>query len=215
MALVGEGKKTADRPLRVGIINIMPRAETYEANLLRPLANAPSVVEPIWIRLGSHVYSSSDARHIARRYVTFQEATGHAVLDGLILTGAPVEELPFEAVHYWPELEAILQQARRSILEHSGSVLGRARAGQAAGYRQGASPEKAVRCLSEPELESRGRRPRRALLVRPQPTLRHPRRRSRARGDRRAGEPFQPRARNGLLDLREQRRPLPHAPRSP
>ena len=115
MALVGEGKKTADRPLRVGIINIMPRAETYEANLLRPLADAPSVVEPIWIRLGSHVYSSSDARHIARRYVTFQEATGHAALDGLILTGAPVEELPFEAVHYWSELEAILQQARRSI----------------------------------------------------------------------------------------------------
>jgi homoserine O-succinyltransferase len=116
MALIGEERKTAaDRPLRVGIINIMPRAETYEANLLRPLANAPSVVEPVWIRLGSHVYSSSDARHIARRYLTFKEATGHAALDGLILTGAPVEELPFEAVHYWSELEAILQQARRSI----------------------------------------------------------------------------------------------------
>jgi homoserine O-succinyltransferase/O-acetyltransferase len=115
MALVPEGTKPVGRRLRVGIINIMPRAETYEANLTRPLARAPLAVEPVWIRLGSHVYSSSNVRHIARRYVTFEQATSTLPLDGLILTGAPVEELPFEEVHYWPELVAILQQARRTI----------------------------------------------------------------------------------------------------
>ena len=115
MALVPEGTQPAGHRLRVGIINIMPRAETYEANLTRPLARAPVAVEPVWIRLGSHVYSSSNVRHIARRYVTFEQATSTAPLDGLILTGAPVEELPFEEVHYWPELVAILRQARRTI----------------------------------------------------------------------------------------------------
>jgi len=114
MALLPEGTQPAGHRLRVGIINIMPRAETYEANLLRPLARAPVAVEPVWIRLGSHVYSSSNVRHIARRYVTFEQATS-TPLDGLILTGAPVEELPFEEVHYWPELVAILLQARRTI----------------------------------------------------------------------------------------------------
>ena len=115
MALVPEGTRPAGHRLRVGIINIMPRAETYEANLTRPLARAPVAVEPVWIRLGSHVYSSSNVRHIARRYLTFEQATSTSPLDGLILTGAPVEELPFEEVHYWPELVAILQQARRTI----------------------------------------------------------------------------------------------------
>jgi len=115
MALVPEGTQPPGSRLRVGIINIMPRAETYEANLTRPLARAPLAVEPVWIRLGSHVYSSSNVRHIARRYVTFEQATRTSSLDGLILTGAPVEEIPFEDVHYWPELVAILRQARRTI----------------------------------------------------------------------------------------------------
>ena len=115
MALVREGTERRGRPLRVGIINIMPRAETYEANLLGPLARASSLVEPVWIRLESHGYGSSDARHIERRYVTFERAASASSLDGLILTGAPVEDLPFEEVHYWSELEAILREARRTI----------------------------------------------------------------------------------------------------
>jgi homoserine O-succinyltransferase len=115
MTVLGERTDVVGDPLRVGIINIMPRAETYEPNLLRPLAQAACIVEPIWIRLESHVYGSSDAQHIARRYLTFEQAAATSPLDGLILTGAPVEELAFEAVHYWPELDEILRQARRSI----------------------------------------------------------------------------------------------------
>jgi len=115
MALAEEGTEHPEKALRVGIINIMPRAETYEANLLRPLARAASLVSPVWIRLQSHAYGSSDAQHIARRYVTYEQASIVAPLDGVILTGAPVEELPFEDVHYWPELAAILRDARARV----------------------------------------------------------------------------------------------------
>jgi len=102
-------------PSRIGIINIMPKVEAYEPYLLTALRDAPGAAEPIWIRLRSHVYSSSDAEHIRARYVTFDEAMRQRPLDGLVLTGAPVEELRFEDVHYWPELSEILQVARRAI----------------------------------------------------------------------------------------------------
>ena len=101
--------------MRIGIINIMPRAETYERYLLAPLGEAPIRVEPIWIRLRSHVYSSSDAEHIAHRYQTYADAVGTRGLDGLIFTGAPVEELAFEEITYWPELSEILRHARAHV----------------------------------------------------------------------------------------------------
>jgi homoserine O-succinyltransferase len=103
------------RPLRVGIINIMPKAETYEPYLLRPLDRAVFPVEPVWIRLRTHRYASSDAEHIARRYVEYEQATRDAPLDGLVLTGAPVEELAFHDVHYWDELSEILRAARGEV----------------------------------------------------------------------------------------------------
>jgi homoserine O-succinyltransferase/O-acetyltransferase len=93
----------------------MPRAETYEANLLAPLERAAPVVQPVWIRLTSHAYGSSAADHIARNYQTFEQALTDGPLDRLILTGAPVEELAFQDVHYWAELVEILDHARRTI----------------------------------------------------------------------------------------------------
>ena len=114
-ALGAHGPYARSLPLRIGIINIMPRAETYERYLMAPLAEAPLPAEPIWIRLRTHVYSSSDADQIARRYVTYEQALGSRGLDGLILTGAPVEELPFEEITYWPELRSILADARAQV----------------------------------------------------------------------------------------------------
>lgn len=102
-------------PLRIGIINIMPRVESYERYLLGPLERAPWLVEPVWIRLETHAYSSSDRDHIARSYSTYERAMGEGGLDGLILTGAPVEELAFEEVTYWAELTRILEDARAHV----------------------------------------------------------------------------------------------------
>ncbi|HTV19495.1 MAG TPA: homoserine O-succinyltransferase [Polyangiaceae bacterium] len=102
------------RVLRVGIINIMPRAETYEEYLLRPLNASGIAFEPVWIRLSSHTYTSSDAERVHQSYLSFDELGGPAGVDGVILTGAPVEELEFEAVRYIGELRTILERTRRS-----------------------------------------------------------------------------------------------------
>jgi len=105
----------AGRPLRIGIVNIMPRAETYEACLVRPLERSLLPVSPIWIRLASHPYQSSDTAHIERTYVTFDGALRLGRLDGLIVTGAPVEELEFHDVRYWSELCDILGFCRTQV----------------------------------------------------------------------------------------------------
>jgi len=103
------------RPLRIGILNIMPKAQTYEFNLLFPLGRSILQINPVWIRLESHEYRSTDKDHLKRLYLTFTETIKDARLDGLILTGAPVEEIEFEKVKYWDELQRILRYARQNI----------------------------------------------------------------------------------------------------
>lgn len=136
--------------LRIGVLNVMPKAESYEPYLLRPLAHAEVLVEPVWIRLESHHYSSSNAAHIQQHYRTFAQARAEGALSGLILSGAPVEELAFEAVHYWSELCSILEFARQQPQEHTGLVLGRSGARENAGLGQSPVRKEAVRGVSDP-----------------------------------------------------------------
>ena len=75
MVVVASGLTQDAAALRIGIVNIMPRAETYEPFIARPLARAASPVALAWIRLRSHPYSSSDATHIDQNYVPYEEAT--------------------------------------------------------------------------------------------------------------------------------------------
>ncbi|MGC4067327.1 MAG: homoserine O-succinyltransferase [Polyangiaceae bacterium] len=103
------------RPLRIGILNVMPKAESYEFSLLHPLGRSILQVEPEWIRLETHSYSTSNRSHIRNLYVTFEQALERRPLDGLLLTGAPIEDIPYERVHYWHELVEILRFARRHI----------------------------------------------------------------------------------------------------
>lgn len=112
------------RPLRIGIINIMPKAETYERYLLQPLARSMLPVEPVWIRLRSHRYGSSDGDRIERSYVEYERAIRGRPLDGLIVTGAPVEELEFQDVHYWNELSEVLRTARCEVASTLGLCWG-------------------------------------------------------------------------------------------
>jgi homoserine O-succinyltransferase len=120
----GEALRQDIRPLRIGILNVMPKAETYEFTLLHPLGRSIIQIEPLWLRLESHRYSSSNKEHIRTFYVTFEQAIRDAALDGLILTGAPVEELAFEEVAYWRELSEILRYARTNIVSTLGICWG-------------------------------------------------------------------------------------------
>jgi homoserine O-succinyltransferase/O-acetyltransferase len=138
-----EDSDVAGRPrVRIGIINIMPRLEAYEANLLAPLADHAELVEPVFVRLCSHGYQSSDHAHLDRFYRSFETVIGEAPLDGLIVTGAPVEELAFEDVHYFRELESILRYARGQIAVTLGLCWGGMVIGQLVGIAKRALPRK-------------------------------------------------------------------------
>jgi len=112
------------RALRIGILNIMPKAETYEFSLLHPLGRSIMQIEPIWIKLKTHKYQSSDQGHLDKMYIPFEDAVEKEPLDGLIVTGAPVEEIPFEEVIYWEEVKRILKYARHNVASTLGICWG-------------------------------------------------------------------------------------------
>jgi homoserine O-succinyltransferase len=119
-----EALKEDIRALRIGILNIMPQAESYEYSLLQPLGQSVIQIEPVWIRLKTHTYTSSDKQHLDAVYVTFEKAIEKLYLDGLLLTGAPVEEIPFAQVTYWDEIVRILTYARRNVASTLGICWG-------------------------------------------------------------------------------------------
>jgi homoserine O-succinyltransferase len=130
------------RRVRIGIINIMPRLEAYEPLLLAPLARTEVLVEPVFVRLGTHTYQSSDQAHLAAYYRSFEGALDDGPLDGLVLTGAPVEELPFEEVRYFDELTEILRYARAHVTATLGLCWGGLLLGRLAGIGKHVFPRK-------------------------------------------------------------------------
>lgn len=121
------------RPLRIGILNVMPKAESYEYHLLFPLGRSIIQIEPVWLRLHDHVYKSSNHSHLDSLYMTFEDAVRNRGFDGLILTGAPVESIKFTDVSYWRELVEIFNYAQDNIA----STLGICWGGLALAYYKG------------------------------------------------------------------------------
>ena len=132
------------RALRIGIVNLMPRLETYEPLLSAWFEGAGRPLELAWIRLASHGYASSDPAHLAAHYTTYEAARARGPLDGFVVTGAPVEHLPLEEVRYWPELSSLLDDARA----HVGSTLGICWGAMALAEREGARREVLSRKIS-------------------------------------------------------------------
>mgnify|MGYP005805434211 CR=1 FL=1 len=102
------------RPLRIAILNLMPTKIATETQLLRLLGNTPLQVEVTLLHMASHEARNTPAEHLLEHYASFAEVR-HQAFDGLIITGAPVEQLPFEAVDYWPELTELLDWARTHV----------------------------------------------------------------------------------------------------
>ena len=102
------------RPLQVGILNLMPVKQDTELHLLRSMSNTPLQVDITFIKLNSHVSMHTSATHLNKFYVTFDEVKDKKY-DGLIITGAPVENMEYEEVHYWKELSAIMEWSKTHV----------------------------------------------------------------------------------------------------
>ena len=95
------------RPIRIGLLNLMPLKEDTELQILRSLSNTPLQVDVTFVRVSSHVSKNTSASHIHKFYEPFEQVK-HKKFDGFIITGAPVELLAFEDVDYWEELKEIM-----------------------------------------------------------------------------------------------------------
>lgn len=102
------------RPLKIVILNLMPVKETTETQLLRLLGNTPLQVEITLIHPASHRSKNTSAEHLNEFYQTFDNIRDSR-FDGMVITGAPVETLPFEEVDYWPELEEIMEWSKTNV----------------------------------------------------------------------------------------------------
>ena len=102
------------RPLRVALLNLMPTKIATETQIMRKLSNTPLQVDITLLRMASHDAKNVDSQHLEAFYRTFDEIRDER-FDGMIITGAPVEQLDFEDVDYWPELEAIMDWTRTNV----------------------------------------------------------------------------------------------------
>ena len=102
------------RPLRILILNLMPKKIETETQLLRLLGNTPLQVEVELMQTASYTSKNTSAQHLLNFYKVFDDVKDQK-FDGMIITGAPVEQIPFEQVDYWPELCQIMEWAKTNV----------------------------------------------------------------------------------------------------
>ena len=102
------------RPLKLLILNLMPIKVTTETDLIRLLSNSPLQIELDFLHMESHTSKNTPIEHLMSFYKTFDEVK-KSNYDGMIITGAPVEQMPFEEVNYWPEITAIFDWAQKHV----------------------------------------------------------------------------------------------------
>lgn len=102
------------RPLKIVILNLMPVKITTETDLIRLLSNTPLQIELDFLQLESHTSKNTPVEHMMNFYKSF-DLISKSNYDGMIITGAPVEQMPFEEVDYWPEVTKIMDWARHHV----------------------------------------------------------------------------------------------------
>lgn len=102
------------RPLSICILNLMPVKQDTELQLLRALSNTPLQIAVSFMKMNSHVSLNTPIQHLNQFYKTFDGLKNNKY-DGLIITGAPVEQIPFEEVDYWKELCEIMDWSRKHV----------------------------------------------------------------------------------------------------
>ena len=102
------------RPLQIIILNLMPIKEDTELQLLRAMSNTPLQVDVTFMKINSHISTHTSSSHLNKFYNTFDELKDRN-WDGMIITGAPVEQMAFEEVDYWPELCEIMDWSKTHV----------------------------------------------------------------------------------------------------
>lgn len=102
------------RPIEIAILNLMPTKETTETQFMRLLSNSPLQVNITLVKTSTYNATHTDKSHLDRFYKTFAEIKARK-FDGMIITGAPVENMDFEKVAYWKELEEILDWTKTNV----------------------------------------------------------------------------------------------------
>jgi len=102
------------RPLRIVILNLMPLKITTETDLVRLLSNTPLQVEISFMKIKSHTSKNTPIEHMKTFYTDFDKMREDRY-DGMIITGAPVEQMEFEEVNYWDEITEIFDWARTHV----------------------------------------------------------------------------------------------------
>ena len=102
------------RPLEILIVNLMPTKEATEVQLLRLLANTPLQINVDFLYMESHASKNTETQYLRTFYKTF-DVIKHRYYDGMIITGAPVETIPFEEVDYWQELTRVFDWSKSHV----------------------------------------------------------------------------------------------------
>ena len=102
------------RPLKIGLLNLMPLKEDTELQLLRSFSNTPLQVDVTFVMVSNHQSKNTSANHLNKFYVRFQDVKDQN-FDGFIITGAPIEQIPFEEVDYWEEMKEIMEWTKTHV----------------------------------------------------------------------------------------------------
>ncbi len=102
------------RPLEIAILNLMPMKEATEVQLLRSLSNTPLQLDITFLTTGTDTGKNTAKSHLDKFYLTFEDIKERNY-DGLIITGAPVELMPFEEVAYWDELCSVMEWSKKHV----------------------------------------------------------------------------------------------------
>lgn len=102
------------RPLRILILNLMPKKIDTERQLLRMLSNSPLQVDVELLQTATHLSKNTPSDHLFKFYQVFQDIRDQ-YFDGMIITGAPVEQMEFEQVSYWQELCTIMEWSKTHV----------------------------------------------------------------------------------------------------
>lgn len=102
------------RPLKILILNLMPNKQETEVQLLRILSNTPLQLEVSFLHMESHISKNTSEEYLAEFYKVFADVKEDK-FDGMIITGAPVEQMAYEEVNYWDELTHIMEWSKTNV----------------------------------------------------------------------------------------------------